>query len=101
LSRRKRRGAVILRGVLLVSLLALLCGCQTSRSFDQGCPGVYSGVRYYADQVGGVPLDGKVFFTLDLPLSAVTDTLLLPFTFFVEPEKPDLGWPAGCRWAGR
>lgn len=92
---------MILRGVVLVSLLALLCGCQTSRSFDQGCPGVYSGVRYYADQVGGIPLDGKVFFTFDLPFSAVMDTLLLPFTFFVEPEKPDLGWPAGCRWVDR
>ncbi len=92
---------MILRGVVLVSLLALLCGCQTSRSFEQGCPGVYSGVRYYTNQISGIPLDGKVFFTLDLPLSAVTDTLLLPFTFFVEPEKPDLGWSAGCRWVGQ
>ncbi len=92
---------MILRGVLVVSLLALLCGCQTSRSFDQGCPGVYSGVRYYADQISEIPLDGRIFFTLDLPLSAVTDTLLLPATFFVEPERPDLGWLAGCRWASR
>jgi len=92
---------VIFRGVVLLLLLALLCGCQTSRSFDQGCPGVYSGVRYYADQISEVPLDGKVFFTLDLPLSVVTDTLLLPVTFFVEPERPNLGWAAGCRWVSR
>ena len=92
---------MILRGVVLVSLLALLCGCQTSRSFEQGCPGVYSGVRYYTSHVSGIPLDGKIFFTLDLPLSAVTDTLLLPFTFFVEPEKPDLGWSTGCRWVSQ
>jgi uncharacterized protein YceK len=92
---------VIHRGVVLLPLLALLCGCQTSRSFDQGCPGVYSGVRYYVDQFGSIPLDGKVFFTLDLPLSAVTDTFLLWGTFFVEPEKPELGWPIGCRWVGR
>jgi len=92
---------VILREVVVLLLLALLSGCQTSRSFDQGCPGVYSGVRYYADQIGGMPLDGKVFFTFDLPFSAVIDTLLLPATVFIEPEKPDLGWPVGCRWARR
>lgn len=92
---------MVFREVVLVSLLALLCGCQTSRSFDQGCPGVYSGVRYYADQVSELPFDGKVFFTFDLPLSAVTDTLLLPATVFMEPEEPDFGWIAGCRWAGR
>jgi uncharacterized protein YceK len=92
---------VILRGVVLVLLLALLCGCQTGRSFDQGCPGVYSGVRYYADQIAEVPVDGKVFFTLDLPLSAVFDTLLLPAMFFVEPKRPESGWLPGCRWAGR
>jgi hypothetical protein len=62
---------------------------------------VYSGVRYYTYHVSDIPVDGKVFFTLDLPLSAVTDTLLLPFTFFVEPEKPDLGWSAGCRWVSQ
>ena len=92
---------MILRRIVLVSLLALLCGCQTSRSFDQGCPGVYSGVRYYADQVAEIPADGKVFFTLDLPLSAITDTLLLPATFFVEPERPEAGWLVGCRWVDR
>jgi SAM-dependent methyltransferase/uncharacterized protein YceK len=96
-----REGAMIVRGAVLLVLMALLCGCQTSRSFDQGCPGVYSGVRYYGDQIGDVPADGKIFFTLDLPLSAVADTLLLPATFFVEREKPDLGWALGCRWAGR
>ena len=92
---------MILRGVVWVLLLALLCGCQTSRSFDQGCPGVYSGVRYYADQIAETPADGKIFFTLDLPLSAIADTLLLPATFFVEPARPETGWLAGCRWVGR
>ena len=92
---------MVLRGVVPMLLLALLCGCQTSRSFEQGCPGVYSGVRYYTNQVSGIPLDGKIFFTLDLPLSAVTDTLLLPATFFVEPDRPETGWLAGCRWVAR
>ena len=92
---------MILRKVVLLLLLAPLFGCQTSRSFDQGCPGVYSGVRYYADQISETPFDGKVFFTFDLPLSAVLDTLLLPATVFIEPEKPEFGWPVGCRWVER
>jgi len=62
---------------------------------------VYSGLRFYNDQVAELPPDGKLFFTLDLPLTAVADTLLLPVTAFMEPERPSLGWTQGCRWAGR
>ncbi|MFQ5417668.1 MAG: YceK/YidQ family lipoprotein [Myxococcota bacterium] len=87
------------RATAALALAAALCGCQSMRSLDQGCPGVYSGLRYYRDQVGEIPFDGKIFFTLDLPLSAVTDTLLLPFMFAVDHERPPLGWPIGCRWA--
>jgi uncharacterized protein YceK len=82
-----------------VLLLIVASGCQTTRSFDQGCPGVYSGLRYYGDQFDEVPFDGKIFFTLDVPLSAITDTLVLPFMFAVDRERPLLGWPIGCRWA--
>ena len=97
---RKRRGRPARArwwALLACSLLAL--GCQTTRSFQHECPGVYSGVRYYGDQIGGVPFDGKLFFTIDLPLSAVVDTLLLPVTSFIDrPPKPE-GYPPGCRWA--
>jgi uncharacterized protein YceK len=85
----------------LIAALALSLGCQTTRSFDQGCPGIYSGVRYYGDQIGALPADGKLFFTLDLPLSAVLDTLLLPATAFTERKRPPLGWPEGCQWAAQ
>ena len=87
------------RWIAAALLISFGTGCQTTRSFDQGCPGVYSGLRYYGEQIGELPVDGKIFFTLDVPLSAVLDTLLLPGTFFVEPRKPAPGWPAGCRWA--
>jgi len=90
---------VIVRGLVLTTLLASLCGCQTARSFDKGCPGVYSGLRYYGDQIGEMPPDGKIFFTFDLPLSAVLDTLLLPITPFVDRRRPEAGWAPGCRWA--
>lgn len=85
--------------LLALGLALLASGCQTTRSWQHGCPGVYSGARFYADQVGWLPFDGKLFFTLDLPLTLVVDTLLLPATAFAEPEDPPGGFPTGCRWA--
>jgi len=92
------------RGVLktwwiVALLLVSTVGCQTTRSWSDGCPGVYSGVRYFASQRNTLPWDGKVFFALDLPLTAVVDTLLLPASFWVDPERPQGGWVPGCRWA--
>jgi len=94
-----------MRWLALTALLALppsLGGCQTVRSYTSGCPGVYSGVRYFADQYSWLPLDGKIFFAIDLPLSAVFDTLALPVTFFVDPPQVTArGLPRGCGWAER
>jgi uncharacterized protein YceK len=59
---------------------------------------VYSGVRYFASQRDSLPWDGKVFFALDLPLTVVADTLLLPASAWVDPVKPHSGWVPGCRW---
>jgi uncharacterized protein YceK len=78
-----------------------LLGCQSVRSWDQGCPGIYSGLRYYADQLPSLPVDGKIFFTLDLPLTAVADTLLLPASAFAEPNRPPYGFAPGCAWVDR
>ena len=103
-SRRTARRGGRLRPTLPIALLASLAfgmGCQTMRSFEHGCPGIYSGVRYYNEQVGSLPLDGKVFFTVDLPLTAIGDTLLLPVTGFSDPPTPVGGFPIGCRWAHR
>ena len=76
-----------------------MLGCQTSRSWEQGCPGVYSGVRYYGDHVSALPVDGKIFFTLDLPLTIVADTTLLPVSVFMKPKRPRHGFAPGCTWA--
>ncbi len=76
-----------------------LLGCQTARSWDEGCPGVYSGVRYFQDAVSYLPFDEKIASLLDLPVSAVMDTVLLPATVFMEPKRPRLGFARGCRWA--
>jgi len=85
--------------ILLLIGASLLLGCQTTRSWDEGCPGVYSGVRYFGDQVSDLPIDGKIFFLLDLPVSAAMDTALLPIAVFMTPERPPYGFLAGCRWA--
>ncbi len=77
---------------------SLLLGCQTIRSWDEGCPGVYSGVRYFEDQVSELPIDGRIFFLLDLPVSAAMDTALLPVAIFMTPKRPPHGFMAGFRW---
>ncbi len=95
-----RSSATLHRGRILLWIASIsVLGCQTSRSWEQGCPGVYSGVRYYGDQVGGLPVDGKIFFTLDLPLTIVADTTLLPVSVFMKPKRPRHGFAPGCAWA--
>lgn len=89
------------RRLLVAALAPSLLGCQSLRSWQQGCPGIYSGVRYYRDQLPALPWDGTLLFSVDLPLSALVDTLALPVTAFAEPERPRSGFPIGCRWAGR
>ncbi len=90
-----------LPGLLFWIASISLLGCQTSRSWEKGCPGVYSGVRYYRDQVGGLPVDGKIFFTLDLPITIAADTALLPVSVFMKPKRPRGGFASGCRWVLR
>jgi uncharacterized protein YceK len=94
-----RPGGALLRAALAAGLLSWSFGCQSTRSWSQGCPGVYSGVKYYRDQVAELPFDGKVFFSFDLPLTVVVDTLALPFTAFAKRPEPRGGFAPGCRWA--
>jgi uncharacterized protein YceK len=88
-------------GFLFLAALSSLVSCQTARSWNEGCPGVYSGVRYFQDHVSWLPFDGKVVFLMDLPVSAAMDTILLPITIFLEPERPPRGFSHGCEWAAR
>ncbi|MHA6495205.1 YceK/YidQ family lipoprotein [Pseudomonas borbori] len=78
-------------GKLLLMLLALqLGGCATARTLDAAKPGapvVYAGTRldWYALNGGCCPLDrfgaeAPRYAGLDLPASALLDTLLLPLS---------------------
>jgi uncharacterized protein YceK len=73
-------------------------GCQTARSWDEGCPGIYSGVRYFQDDASYLPFDEKIAAVLDLPVSAAVDTILLPATVFMKPRRPAHGFERGCKW---
>lgn len=104
-SNGRRAGGIVRRASnwrpgFVVALLACMVffGCQTGRSWTDGCPGIYSGVRYYNSHIGSMPWDGKIFFGLDLPFSAILDTLLLPFSAFVDRDRPAGGWVPGCEW---
>jgi hypothetical protein len=85
---------------LVVAAAAALAGCQSTRSWAGGCPGIYSGIRYYREQVYEIPFDGRVFFTFDLIPTTLVDKLAIPVTAFVEPKQPVEGYALGCRWAG-
>lgn len=78
----------------LVLGLALLGGCASVRVLDAAKPGapvIYAGTRldWYSLNGGCCPLDrfgaeAPTYAALDLPASALLDTLLLPFALAVE-----------------
>jgi hypothetical protein len=47
------------------------------------------------------PVDGKIFFALDLALTAVADTTLLLVSVFMKPKRPRYGFAPGCTWVER
>ena len=77
------------RALLLLATLSQLGGCASVRTLDAAKPGapiIYSGTRldWYSLNGGCCPLDrfgaeAPRHAALDLPASALLDTLLLPF----------------------
>ncbi len=78
----------------LLLLGGLLGGCATTRTLDAAQPGaplIYAGTRldWYALQGGCCPkerfgAEPPAYPALDLPASALLDTLLLPFALAAE-----------------
>jgi uncharacterized protein YceK len=105
------------RGLFLCAGLALLTGCGTVSSYASGCGGPYSGLRHDGDLLGtyGAEMwaarefrfgaDGWIADTwdslvvaLDLPFSAVADTLVAPIGLVRGQRIPEpVG--LGCRFA--
>ena len=103
--------------MILASGLALLSGCGTINSYASGCGGLYSGIHQDGDLLGtyGAEIlaarefrlgaDGwlansweSVVVALDLPLSAIADTVAAPVTLALGQGAPEpVG--LGCRWA--
>jgi uncharacterized protein YceK len=84
----------VCKGLTLLLALGLLGGCASVRTLDAAKPGaplLYSGTRldWYALNGGCCPLDrfgaeAPKYAALDLPASALLDTLLLPFAIAAE-----------------
>ena len=82
------------RALLVLLALGLLGGCASVRTLDAAKPGapiIYSGTRldWYSLNGGCCPMDrfGALppkYPALDLPASALLDTLLLPFAVATE-----------------
>ena len=64
-------------------------------------PGSLFGDSQFRGSSEWTPADGKIFFTLDLPLTAVADTALLPVSVFMKPKHPRYGSAPGCTGAAK
>ena len=87
---RARAGRSAMGKVVLALLVLQLSGCATVRTLDAAklnAPVVYAGTRldWYAINGGCCPIDrygaeAPEYAALDLPASALLDTLLLPLS---------------------
>ena len=99
----------MLRWMALLIPLCLVPGCGTIDSYASGCPGVYSGVHfdrdllseYWSAFVTRAP-EGRLgtfdawAVSLDLPISAVADTITLPLGWALRSDPYPPGH-MGCR----
>jgi uncharacterized protein YceK len=69
----------------LAALPLLLAGCGSLSSRWNGNYGPYVGVKLDIDQVTHYETEGEVIAALDIPLSALADTLFLPYDL----SRPD------------
>jgi uncharacterized protein YceK len=67
-------------------LLVLVAGCGSIDTRWEGNRGPYVGTRFDVDQVTHYTMEGELIAAIDIPLSAVVDTLLLPYDLAT--EKP-------------
>jgi uncharacterized protein YceK len=90
------------RRLVLTWALLLLAGCGTVNSFASACPAPYSGVKTdleYLRSFGPGDLGDAWLVPLDLPVSLLGDTAMLPISAFAQPAPEPYPLGLGCRWA--
>lgn len=90
--------------VCLLVLLFVFTGCGSIASRWNGERSPYVGVRFDGDCVTHTPLGEEMLVPValaDLPLSAVVDTLFLPYDLTGEKQAPVDGPPASPSGAAR
>lgn len=74
----------VLLTLMMCSGLVLLGGCSSVMSHTGGKEGTYPGTRASAEMIGSSDTNWgtKSLAILDMPFTAVMDTILLPWDFF-------------------
>lgn len=69
--------------------VATVRALKTSKTYCQSVPRIYSGVTYNLcilhgppNSTGDITLNNVPWTLIDIPLSGITDTLLLPYTIY-------------------
>jgi uncharacterized protein YceK len=74
-----------------IGLLLLPTGCGSLGSRWRGGSGAYQGVRFDYGQIVHHSTESELIAVADIPLSAIVDTLFLPYDLSVEErEKSDV-----------
>jgi uncharacterized protein YceK len=76
----------IVVAAVCAALPLLVTGCGSLYSRWNGTYGPYVGVKFDVDQVTHYQTEGEVIAAIDIPISAIADTLFLPYDLS-RPEK--------------
>ena len=77
----------ILLNFAAMALLLLTTGCGTLTSHWRGGTGTYQGVRFDCEQIAHHSTESELIAVADIPLSAIVDTLFLPYDLAVDEKE--------------
>ena len=72
-----------LLNLVVIALLLLTVGCGTLASHWRGGTGTYQGVRFDCEQIKHHSTESEFIAIADIPISAIFDTLFLPYDLAV------------------
>jgi uncharacterized protein YceK len=76
-----------LLNLVMLALLLLATGCGSLGSRWRGGTGAYQGVRFDCEQVAHHSTESEFIAVADIPLSAIVDTLFLPYDLATEERE--------------